>query len=57
MNKVLLTSLLTLAAHQAVANEQPAEVTPKSSPVPAGLYVGAGLSYNDLDFGHRTHCR
>jgi hypothetical protein len=51
MKKVLLTSLLTLAAHQALANEQPAETKTAANQVPAGLYVGAGLSYNDLDFG------
>jgi len=46
MNKVLMTSLLALAAHQALAIEQ-ADTTL----APDGLYVGGGLSYNDLDFG------
>lgn len=46
MRKLIITSLLTLAAHQAIADEQTT-----TSQLPEGLYVGAGLSHNDLDFG------
>ena len=46
MKKILLTSLLTLIANQAFA-----EQTETTAQAPEGLYVGAGLSYNDLDFG------
>ena len=45
MKKLLITSLLTIAASQVFADEQQDTASPK------GLYVGAGVSYNDLDFG------
>jgi hypothetical protein len=45
MRKLLITSLLTLVAHQALANDHATETQ-----MPAGLYVGGGVSYNDLDF-------
>jgi hypothetical protein len=47
MNKALITSLLTVVAYQALADGH-ATVT---TPVPTGLYVGGGISYNNLDFG------
>jgi hypothetical protein len=47
MKKVLITSLLTLVAHQALADDHATETTP----LPTGLYVGGGISYNNLDFG------
>ena len=50
MKKVILTSLLTLVAHQALANDQP-PAEAETVQVASGLYVGAGLSHNDLDFG------
>lgn len=46
MKKILLTSLLTLVAHQTFAAEQQS-----TSQLPEGFYAGAGLSYNDLDLG------
>ena len=46
MKKILITSLLALTAHQALATDQAT-----TNQVPEGLYVGGGLSYNDLDLG------
>jgi hypothetical protein len=47
MKKILITSLLTLVAHQALADGHATD----AAHVPTGLYVGGGISYNDLDFG------
>ncbi|MGK0249103.1 MAG: hypothetical protein ACI910_001840 [Oleispira sp.] len=47
MKKVLITSLLTLVALQSLADGHATDTTP----LPMGLYVGGGISYNDLDFG------
>jgi hypothetical protein len=47
MKKALITSLLTLVAYQALADGHATDTTP----VPTGLYVGGGISYNNLDFG------
>jgi hypothetical protein len=46
MKKVFITSLLTLVAHQALADDHATETR-----VSTGFYVGSGISYNDLDFG------
>lgn len=48
MKKILITGLLALSTYPALANEQQENTVAK---VPQGLYVGGGLSYNDLDFG------
>jgi hypothetical protein len=48
MKKVLLTSLLILTAHQALAADQ---TTTEETNAPHGLYIGGGISYNDLDLG------
>jgi hypothetical protein len=47
MKKALITSLLTLVAYQALADGHATDTTP----LPTGLYVGGGISYNNLDFG------
>jgi hypothetical protein len=50
MKKVLMTSLLTLLAHQTLADDQLA-VDTTAAQAPSGFYVGGGVSYNDLDLG------
>jgi hypothetical protein len=49
MKKVLATSLLALIASHALAEE--GAIQDSSKQLPQGLYVGGGLSYNDLDLG------
>jgi hypothetical protein len=46
MKKALITSVLTLVAYQALADDHGTHTTP----VPTGLYVGGGISHNNLDF-------
>ena len=50
MKNVLMTGLLTLVAHQALADDQLATET-ETAQTPSGFYVGGGISYNDLDLG------
>ena len=45
MKKLLIASLITLTASHASADESQETTSQK------GVYVGAGLSYNNLDFG------
>lgn len=44
MKKLLLTSLIALAASPSFADDH-------STAAEKGLYIGAGISYNNLDFG------
>jgi hypothetical protein len=46
MKKIIATSLLALIASTATA-----EKDTDSSALPSGMYVGGGISYNELDFG------
>jgi len=46
MKKIIISSLLAL-----IASSASAEQAENTNPLPNGLYVGGGISYNDLDFG------
>lgn len=50
MKKIIITGLLALMTISVNA-EQATEQATESSALPSGLYVGGGISYNDLDFG------
>jgi hypothetical protein len=46
MKKIIIASLMAIAAGSATAEE-----TSSGSPLADGLYLGGGISYNDLDAG------